>query len=77
MYIAGVFIALSIPLFYPNKYIILIDILSIWSFFVYCHYHGIPIQERYLQKKFGKQYIEYESDVPRWIPKISKLLASK
>ena len=67
MYLGGILMALSLPLFIPNPYIIFIDACIIQSFLVYCHYHDLPLQEEYLRNRFGNEYNEYEMNVRRWI----------
>ncbi len=45
--------------------------ILIWTvvFCVINHLYFIVIEEPYLTKKFGKEYIKYKSSVPRWIPR--------
>ncbi len=46
--------------------------ILIWTgiFFVFNTFYFIIIEEPYLTKKFGAEYIEYKKNTPRWIPKL-------
>ena len=32
------------------------------------HYRVIPAEEKYLEQRFGKEYLDYKARVPRWLP---------
>ncbi|MFN4245798.1 MAG: methyltransferase family protein, partial [Brevinematia bacterium] len=34
----------------------------------------LPLEEKYLEEKFGKEYIEYVEKTPRFFPKIPKFM---
>ena len=34
------------------------------------HFFIIPPEERYLEQKFGKEYLDYKARVPRWLPRL-------
>ncbi|MCK5023736.1 MAG: isoprenylcysteine carboxylmethyltransferase family protein [Candidatus Aenigmarchaeota archaeon] len=46
--------------------------LLVWAvfFFVLNHFYFIFSEEPALEKRFGKDYIKYKKEVPRWIPKL-------
>jgi len=36
-------------------------------FFILANYWYIPLEERAMALKFGKEYLEYQRSVPRWM----------
>ncbi|MGH2581727.1 MAG: methyltransferase family protein [Anaerolineales bacterium] len=46
--------------------------LAIWAliFFLINHFYFIVSEEPGLEKRFGRQYLDYKASVPRWIPRI-------
>jgi len=66
MYLAETFIFLG--LFFLLGYILLF--FYPMAFFLIVNMLVIYLEEPEMQKKFGKQYVEYVKKVPRWIPKI-------
>ncbi|HEV3157568.1 MAG TPA: isoprenylcysteine carboxylmethyltransferase family protein [Candidatus Baltobacteraceae bacterium] len=37
----------------------------------------VPLEESYLERKFGREYVEYRAAVPQWIPKCSPVQETK
>ena len=48
--------------------------IMIWCgvFFLICSAFLIILEEPFLHKKFGEEYLTYKKKVPRWIPSFSK-----
>ena len=59
-------IAFGWALFYGSISILIGGILS-WSFF---HFVVVPREERDLEARFVKSYLEYKNKVPRWLGKM-------
>ena len=36
------------------------------------HYCVIPPEEKYLERRFGKEYLDYKARVPRWFPHLHR-----
>ena len=47
-------------------------LLYLIAMFLVCFYPMIMNEEKYLKEKFGKEYTEYQKEVPGFIPNISK-----
>ncbi len=72
LYVGNMLIYAGQFLMFGNYPCLAIGVLSFW--FVYeCI---IAAEENYLRKKFGRAYDEYCRDVPRWIPRLSKIGAA-
>lgn len=67
--ITGVLLILSSEFLWLRSYTIMI-----WAvmFFLITSAFLILVEEPFLSKKFGDEYLRYKTDVPRWIPTISK-----
>jgi len=65
---------LGILLFYISILFLSISVISIIFFiFVILIYNKmVNYEENILEKKFGKEYVEYKKIVPKWIPSIKK-----
>lgn len=48
--------------------------IGLWAliFFMINHAYFIVFEEPGLEKRFGKEYMEYKKNVPRWIPRIKR-----
>jgi protein-S-isoprenylcysteine O-methyltransferase Ste14 len=69
LYVGNMLIYAGQFLMFGNHPCFAIGVLSFW--FIYeCI---IAAEENYLRNKFGPAYDEYCRDVPRWMPKLSKL----
>ena len=69
LYVGNMLIYTGQFLMFGNHWCFLIGVASFW--FIYeCI---IAAEENYLRDKFGAAYAEYCRDVPRWLPKLSKL----
>ena len=46
--------------------------IALWLavFFLMNHFYFLLSEEPGLEKRFGRQYIEYKRNVPRWIPRL-------
>jgi protein-S-isoprenylcysteine O-methyltransferase Ste14 len=47
--------------------------IAVWLvvFFLTNHFYFLLYEEPGLEKKFGREYVEYKKNVPRWIPKLT------
>lgn len=69
LYVGNMLIYTGQFLIFGNHWCFFIGVASFW--FIYqCI---IAAEENYLREKFGTAYDEYCRDVPRWMPKLSKL----
>ena len=69
LYVGNMLIFTGQFLIFGNHWCLLIGVASFW--FIYeCI---IAAEENYLREKFGTAYDDYCYDVPRWMPKFSKL----
>lgn len=72
LYVGNMLIYAGEFLMFGNHLCFAIGVLSFW--FIYeCI---IAAEENYLRDKFGPAYDEYCRDVPRWLPKLSKIGAA-
>ena len=62
MYISFVLIDLAAILFFPNLITLILSIITIWL-----HHLIVLSEERYMEKRFGKNYINYKKKVRRYI----------
>ena len=69
LYVGNMLIYTGQFLMFGNHWCLLVGVASFW--FIYeCI---IAAEENYLREKFGAAYVEYCRDVPRWLPRLSKL----
>jgi protein-S-isoprenylcysteine O-methyltransferase Ste14 len=69
LYVGNMLIYTGEFLMFGNPWCALIGVVSFW--FIYeCI---IAAEENFLRDKFGQAYDEYCRDVPRWLPRVSKI----
>lgn len=69
LYVGNMLIYTGLFLMFGNGWCVLTGVVSFW--FIYeCI---IAAEENFLSAKFGAAYAEYCRDVPRWLPRISKV----
>jgi protein-S-isoprenylcysteine O-methyltransferase Ste14 len=59
-------------LFYVFLIIITLSLFSLFIFvciFIFYNYIA-AYEDKFLEKKFGQDYLDYKKDVPRWIPRL-------
>lgn len=70
MYIAGLSIILGLSFILQNSNLL----VATFGFWLILHLFVLVFEEPQLERRFGKDYIEYKKRVPRWMPKIRNKL---
>lgn len=67
---------LGILLFYISILFLSLSVISIIFFIFIFFIYNIMVnyEENVLEKKFGKEYVDYKIKVPKWVPSIKKRL---
>jgi len=71
VYIANILIAFGFTLFSTGNYGLTISLilstLAALIYFLFYNYLVIPAEEKFLESKFGEEYLKYKQSVPRWM----------
>lgn len=77
VYIANTLIACGFTIFAFGGYNLLISfatlIIVLILYFSFYNFFVIPAEERFLEEKFGQEYLEYKKIVPRWFINLKKI----
>jgi protein-S-isoprenylcysteine O-methyltransferase Ste14 len=65
-------IYLAALLFYIILIVITLSLISLFLFIGIIIFYGIitRFEEKFLEKQFGQEYLDYKKKVPKWIPRI-------
>lgn len=67
-YIGQIILFFGCAILVPSPYVITFSI----TYMLYLVLLHVPIEESYLKKRFGEQFIQYASSVPRFIPRLAR-----